>query len=109
MNTFTTVLAAASSDQQLIDTIDRVAGKGATWWLAGLGVILMGALVFLFRSVINQNRELMAELKSANAAQADDLRKVIVANTVAMSNVSNAMTTTAARLDDLEKDRKSVV
>ncbi len=102
MNTVTSLLAAASSDQQLIDTIDRVAGKGATWWLAGLGVILMGALVFLFRAVINQNRDLMAELKSANAALADDLRKVIVANTVAMTNMTNALASTSLRLDNLE-------
>jgi hypothetical protein len=102
MNPVTSLLAAASSDEHLINTIDRVAGKGASWWLAGIGVLLLAALGFLFRAVIIQNRDLMQELRDANASQAKDLREVITANTVAMTNMTNALASTSSRLDNLE-------
>lgn len=103
MNTVTTLVAAATSDQAMLDTIDRVAGKGATWWLAAIGVLLLCGLGFLLKWMVDQNRSLFSELKEANEANAKDLRDVVVSNTVAMTRVASAIEEHSRRVDALER------
>lgn len=102
MQTLTSVVAAATSDQKMIDTIDQVAGKGATWWLAAIGVVLMAGLAWMFKWMVDQNRTLFVDLKSATSREASDLREVVAANTIAMTKVAGALEDHSRRLDSLE-------
>lgn len=102
MNAVTSLIATATSDQQVLSAVDQVANKSASWWLAGIGLLAAVGIVWFVRWVVAQNTKLVAKLEESSDGKIALLRDVVTGNTAAMNKVAEALHSNNERLEDIE-------